>query len=235
MKNASSIGVVIPALNEEAAIGAVLDAIPAWVDWVVVVDNGCTDSTAEIARGHGACVVDEPRQGYGAACQRGVRVLDRADIIVFLDADYSDYPEQMDRLVDPLLNVPADIVLGARNQSSRSNGLAPHQRLGNWVACILIAWLWGRRFCDLGPFRALRRRTLERLDMRDLGYGWTIEMQIKALRHGLNIIEVPVDYRARIGESKISGTWLGSLGAAGKILSTVGRLWFGPRLRNDSD
>ena len=222
MRRGSSVAVVLPALNEERSIGKVLRAIPNWVDVVVVVDNGSDDATARVARNYGARVVTEPRRGYGAACQAGIRSLDSPDVTVFLDADFSDHPEQMGRLVDPVIAGEADMVIGSRVLGLRARGaLTIQQRVGNRLACGLMQLIWKARYTDLGPFRAIRHSTLKRLEMRDLDFGWTIEMQIKALLCGLRVSEVPMAYRRRIGESKISGTWRGAVGAGAKIIWVI--------------
>jgi hypothetical protein len=222
MKSGTRIGVVIPALDEEAAIGRVIDAVPGWVDEVVVVDNGCTDATAAVARAHGARVVEERRRGYGTACLAGIAALRDAHIIVFLDGDFSDTPEQMARLVDPIIENSADFVVGKRmcENGQPLNGI---QRAGNALACRLINGLWRARYSDLGPFRAIRRTALEALALRDRNFGWTVEMQIKAVRRGLRVQEVPTSYRRRIGRSKISGTLRGAIGAGAKILFVIFR------------
>lgn len=230
MRDGKSIGVVIPALNEEAAIGRVLADIPAWVDRVVVADNGSRDRTAEVARRAGATVVHEREPGYGAACLKGLAALADVDIIVFLDGDYSDHPEEMAGLVAPILAGDYDLVLGSRVLGRREKGaLTPQQHFGNWLATTLIRVIWGARFTDLGPFRAISRPSLERLAMADRNYGWTVEMQVKAAEQGLRALEIPVRYRRRIGVSKVSGTVKGSLKAGVKILSIIGRHALRPR------
>ena len=215
--------VIIPAYNEQDSIGRVVAAIPSWVKAVIVVDNGSTDATAELARQAGATVIREPRRGYGRACLAGCRAVGAAPIVVFLDGDLSDYPERMEHLVRPMAEDRSDFVLGSRTQGSCQRGaLQPQQRLGGWLACRLIRLLWGYRYSDLGPFRAIRGASLARLRMDDQNFGWTVQMQIRAVVAGLRIMEVPVDYRRRIGHSKISGTLRGVLGAGFKILYTIG-------------
>ena len=224
MRDDATIAVIIPALNEEASLGRVLEAVPEWVDDVIVADNGSHDGTVEVARGHGARVVVSPRRGYGSACQAGMAELGCADVVVFLDADFSDDPSQMGRLVDPIIAGEADIVIGSRALGRAEPGaLTPQQRWGNWLATRLIGLFWGVRFTDLGPFRAVRYRTLWELAMRDPNFGWTVEMQIKAARDRLRAIETPVPYRKRIGKSKISGTVRGVALAGCKILWTIFR------------
>lgn len=218
--------VIIPAYNEEKSIASVLRAIPAvWVDEVIVVDNGSADATARIAREHGAVVIAELQKGYGAACLAGIAALpENAEIVVFLDADFSDFPEEIDRLLAPILENKADLVISTRtmNQAAR-RALTPQQRWGNRLATMLIRWRFGFRYTDLGPFRAIRRAALERIGMTDRNFGWTVEMQIRAIQHGLRIVEVPVSYRIRIGRSKISGTVKGTVLAGAKILWTIFR------------
>lgn len=230
MYKGSRIGVVIPALDEEQAIGHVIAEIPAWVDEIVVADNGSRDRTAEIAERAGARVVHERERGYGAACQAGIAALREADIVVFLDGDRSDDPSEMGALVDPIAEGSADFVIGSRVTGNAARGaLTPQQRFGNWLACRLILLFWGARFTDLGPFRAIRRHTLEALNMTDRKFGWTVEMQIKAARAGVRTLEVPVRYRPRIGVSKISGTLAGSVKAGAGILGVIARSALSPR------
>jgi glycosyltransferase involved in cell wall biosynthesis len=224
MKAGARISVIIPTLNEEAAIGRVIAAIPAFVDDVVVADNGSTDGTRDVAAGLGARVVREPRRGYGAACLAGLAALADPDIVVFLDGDYSDYPEEMGSLVDPILRGEADLVIGSRVLGEREAGaLTPQARFGNWLACVLIWLIWRVKYTDLGPFRAVRYTSFRALGMQDKDYGWTVEMQIKAAARGLKVQEVPVRYRKRLGRSKISGTIRGIVGAGVKILATIGQ------------
>ncbi len=218
------IGVVIPARDEEQAIGHVIAEIPEWVDEVIVADNGSCDGTAEIAGKAGARVVHEGERGYGAACQAGIGALRAADIVVFLDGDRSDYPGEMVALVNPIAEDRADFVIGSRVTGKHARGsLTPQQRFGNWLACRLIRCFWGAVYTDLGPFRAIRRNTLQTLDMTDRKYGWTVEMQIKAAKTRVRTLEMPVGYRPRIGASKISGTLRGSLGAGIGILGLIAR------------
>ena len=180
---APKISVIIPAFNEERAIGSVLDEIPSTVSEVIVVDNGSTDATAAIAQLRGAVVVYEPIRGYGQACLRGLSALSEADIVVFLDGDYSDFPEEMPALYEPIVAGVADLVVGSRVLGEREKGaLLPQARLGNWLSTRLIRWLFGVSFTDLGPFRAIDHKALKRLDMCDRDFGWTVEMQVKAAR-----------------------------------------------------
>ncbi|MBU2580416.1 MAG: glycosyltransferase family 2 protein [Alphaproteobacteria bacterium] len=223
MRNGQRIGVVIPALDEEEAIGKVIADIPGFADAIVVADNGSRDGTAEMARAAGAIVVREDEAGYGAACLAGLAVLPPVDIVVFLDGDYSDYPQDLAQLVDPIVAGKADLVIGSRILGGAEPGaLTPQQVFGNWLATRLIAIIWGERFTDLGPFRAIRFEALAGLDMADRDFGWTVEMQVKAARAGLACHEVPVRYRKRIGTSKISGTIRGTIKAGLKILSVIG-------------
>jgi rSAM/selenodomain-associated transferase 2/rSAM/selenodomain-associated transferase 1 len=230
MRQDSRISVVIPALNEANAIGRVLEAIPRWVDEVVVVDNGSIDRTAAVAAEHGARVVAEPRRGYGSACLAGIAALDAPDIVVFLDADFSDHPDEMARLIDPILEGRAELAIGSRVRGEREPGaLTLQARFGNWLACWLMQLFWGVRHTDLGPFRAIRFTTLRRLHMDDRDFGWTVEMQVKAAALSIRVTEVPVSYRRRIGASKISGTVRGVILAGAKILYTIFRAALRPR------
>lgn len=219
--------VIIPARNEEASIGLVLDAIPsAWVDQVIVVDNGSSDRTVEEARFRGALVVTEPNPGYGRACLAGIAALpDECEIVVFLDADYSDRPEELPFLLAPILERQAEFVIGSRILGSRERGaLLPQARIGNALACQMIRWLFGVSYTDLGPFRAVTRKALCRMDMRDQTFGWTVEMQTKAAVLGIPTHEVPVSYRKRVGTSKITGTLKGTISAGVKIIFTIIRI-----------
>ena len=231
----TTVDVVIPALNEEASVPLVLgDLAPlreaGTVRRVVVADNGSTDATARVAREGGATVVEASRRGYGSACLAGLgwlRENDPPEVVVFLDADYSDHPEELPRVIAPILAGDADLVIGSRVVGERQRGaLLPQARAGNVVACVLIRLLYRHRFTDLGPFRAVRWDALEEIAMEDPDFGWTAEMQVKALRHGLAVAEVPVSYRKRVGVSKITGTLSGTLRAGHKILWTVLRYAF---------
>jgi glycosyltransferase involved in cell wall biosynthesis len=222
------IDVIIPAWNEEGSIGRVIDDLPSdWVRQVVVADNNSTDYTADVARKFGATVVPASRQGYGSACLAAIAHLsqlpaaEQPDIVVFIDADYSDHPEQLPLLVEPILNDKADFVLGSRMLKPQPKGaMLPQAVIGNKLACFLIRAMWGKRYTDLGPFRAISWPALIALHMRDPNFGWTVEMQIKAARARMRILEIPVDYRPRIGHSKITGTISGTLRAGYKILLT---------------
>jgi glycosyltransferase involved in cell wall biosynthesis len=231
---APAIDVVIPAYNEEASLPLVLADLPRPpVRRVVVADNASTDATAAVAARAGAVVVPAPRRGYGSACLAALawlRAHDPPQIVVFVDADHSDHAEELPALVAPILAGAADAVIGSRLRGRAEPGsLLPQARLGNRVACLLIRLLYGHRYTDLGPFRAILWPELERLRMRDPGFGWTAELQVKALRHGLRVVEVPVGYRRRIGVSKITGTLSGTLRAGAKILWTVVRYSLPPR------
>ncbi len=221
---------IIPALNEEEVIGSTLNSVPGDLfHAVLVADNGSTDRTGDIARGWGAIVVREPERGYGAACLKAIAALPgEIDTVVFLQADGSEDPGEARRLLEPIAEGRAELVIGSRVLGAAEPGsLEPHQRFGNWLATSLIRLFHGHRYTDLGPFRAIRRESLDRLGMRDRNYGWTVEMQIRALQRGLRILEVPVSYRnRRAGEGKVSATLRGSLMAGFKILWTVIRLTF---------
>ncbi len=224
MKQGKRISVVIPALNEANAIARVITDIPEWVDEIVVADNGSTDGTPEIARVNGAKIVRESERGYGAACLAGIAACRKADVIVFLDGDYSDHPEELGLIVDPVATGACEFVIGSRVTGNAKRGaLTIQQRFGNWLACKLMNGLWRTCYTDLGPFRAIDARALRRLGMQDRTYGWTVEMQIKAALLGLTVQEVPVSYRPRIGVSKISGTVKGTILAGTKILGLIGK------------
>lgn len=227
------VSVIIPAHNEAGAIALVLAEIPTGLAReVIVVDNNSTDNTGEIARAHGATVLREPRPGYGYACLAGMAHAfgrpqsEQPDIVVFLDGDHSDFPEQMPELLAPLLSGTADMVIGSRALGVREKGsLLPQQQFGNWLAAGLLRLRYGTTTTDLGPFRAILAPALLRIGMEDKTYGWTVEMQVKAARLGLRTVEVPVRYRKRIGTSKVSGTVRGTLGAGYKILWTIFKYW----------
>lgn len=234
MRFGKAIGVVIPTLNEENAIGKVIGDIPDWVDKVVVSDSGSTDDTREVAAAMGAIAIRNDGGGYGSACLAGLETLYEnlpdCDVVVFVDGDYSDYPERMDALVDPIISKDAELVIGSRKLGKAEAGsLTPQQVFGNWLACFLIKLFWGVKYTDLGPFRAVERHALERLQMKDKAFGWTVEMQLNAILHDVKTIEVPVDYRARIGQSKISGTIRGTVLAGITIIGTILRTAFGKK------
>ncbi len=225
------IRVIIPAFNEERSIAIVIEEIPLLVKEIIVVDNGSNDNTSVMARKAGATVLSEPARGYGNACLKGIAYIsETADestgIIVFLDGDHSDYPEEMEDLVKPILEGHADLVIGSRALGNREPGsMTPQQIFGNWLATRLMKWIYHAHFSDLGPFRAIRWESLKKLKMEDKNYGWTIEMQIKAIKSRLKWAEIPVNYRQRIGFSKVSGTFKGSLLAGKKIIWTIFKYW----------
>lgn len=222
------IWVIIPAFNEQNSVGKVIRDIPrSQVREIIVVNNASTDATEKAARNQGATVLTECRKGYGFACLKGMaylgqKRLDPSDIIVFLDADYSDYPEEMGKLIKPITEGNYDLVIGSRSLGKREKGaMTPQQIFGNWLATTLLKLLYRVNFTDLGPFRAIRYGSLLRLDMQDKTYGWTVEMQLKAAKLGMKCTEVPVNYRERIGFSKISGTVKGTVMAGYKIIWTI--------------
>lgn len=231
------ISVIIPAFNEEGSIGKVLGDLPdELLSEVIVVDNASTDRTAELASECGARVIREDRRGYGSACLAGIAVLDAPDIVVFIDGDYSDHPEELPKVIEPILAGRAEMVIGARVTNQRESGaMMPQQLFGNWLATTLIRLIWGHRYTDLGPFRAIRAESLRQLAMEDTTYGWTVEMQIKALRNGLAVEEVPVTYRKRVGVSKITGTVRGTLGAGYKILWTIFKYGLNPQVKTANE
>ena len=220
------VAVVIPVFNERASLPRVVRDLPADRVWrTVVVDNGSTDGTDRIAQELPVSLVREPRRGYGSACLAGVAFLepDPPDVVVFLDGDYSDHPDELPRLLGAI-EEGADLVIGSRTLGSREPGsMAPQARFGNALACFLMRLLYGHRYTDLGPFRAIRWSAYRRLGMRDTNFGWTAEMQVKALRKRLSVAEAPVSYRRRIGVSKITGTLAGTVRAGYKILWTIAR------------
>ena len=229
LKYMPRINVIIPAYNEERSIAKVLHAIPAgFVEEVIVVNNNSSDNTSLAASQAGATVLEELSPGYGNACLKGIAyaaakpAATRPDIIVFLDGDFSDYPEEMPKLVQPIVAGQADMVIGSRALGKREAGaMLPQQIFGNWLATTLLRWLYHARFTDLGPFRAIRLDTLLALGMRDRTYGWTVEMQAKAAKQKIRYTEVPVTYRKRIGTSKVSGTVKGTVLAGYKIIWTI--------------
>ncbi|MGY6741522.1 MAG: glycosyltransferase family 2 protein [Cecembia sp.] len=224
------IDVLIPAYNEEQSIAHVIRDIPEVVRHIVVVNNNSNDRTASVALSAGAIVLDEPQMGYGNACLKGMAYLAGLPapphIVVFLDGDYSDYPEQLRDLIRPILEEGYDMVIGSRAKGARESGsMTLPQVFGNWLATSLMRWMYQTNYSDLGPFRAIRWDKLLALEMVDKNYGWTIEMQIKAAKAGLKTTEVPVDYKKRIGVSKVSGTVKGVFGAGYKILWTIWKYW----------
>ena len=224
-----NIKVIIPAYNEADAIGKVIAAIPKEVSEVVVVDNNSSDQTATVAQKAGATVLFEPKKGYGHACLKGIAHVANhpPDVLVFLDGDYSDHPEELTKLTAPILEGEVDFVVGARVPELREKGaLTPQQIFGNALACFLMRWLYHSRFTDLGPFRAIRWSTLQNLNMKDKTYGWTVEMQLKVLRQEIRYQEVPLSYRKRIGVSKVSGTVKGTIFAGIKIIGWIVKHYF---------
>lgn len=221
--------VIVPALDEAGSIAALIERVPYGPRSIIVADNGSTDGTADLARQAGARVAHVPRRGYGRACLAGLAAEPDADIVVFIDADLSEDPGEMPRLVDPILGDEADLVLGARSGGSRPW----HARMGRRVCVALINRLWGTSYQDLGPFRAIRGPALRALDMEDDTWGWTIEMQVKAAELGLRTVEVPVSSGPRAaGRSKISGSLVGSVRAAWRMLEIIVRLWLTRRSRS---
>lgn len=226
------IDVIIPAYNEEKSIGLVIGDIPKkWVREIVVCNNNSTDMTAEVACGKGATVVDQPRKGYGSACLKGMEYLqqkpkeEQPDIVVFLDGDYSDYPEELPMLVQPIVEEDYDMVIGSRALGDLERGaMMPQQIFGNWLATTLIKLFYGYTFTDLGPFRAIKWDKLLEIEMKDPDFGWTVEMQVKAAKYKLKSTERPVTYRRRVGVSKVSGTIKGTILAGHKILWTIFKL-----------
>ena len=219
----SRISIIIPAFNEESSIGLVLDALPQdKIHEIIVVNNNSTDDTARVATAHGARVVEEPQKGYGSACLKGIDELNAPDIVVFLDGDFSDFPEEIVELVSPIEKGDADFVLGSRMILTESRrALLPQARYGNRLAVFLIKLFFNYSFTDLGPFRAIRYSSLMAIGMQDMDFGWTVEMQVKAVKNGLRIQELPVKYRERIGVSKITGTVSGTFKAGTKIIYTI--------------
>ena len=220
------IKVIIPAYNEQNSIAKVINDIPKIVDEVIVINNNSTDNTEINARKAGATVLIERRKGYGYACLKGMDYIakqkTKPEIVVFLDGDYSDYPEQLTAIINPIVKDNIDFVIGSRVKELREDGaMTPQQIFGNWLATSLMKLFFGAKFTDLGPFRAIKYNKLLALKMEDKTYGWTVEMQLKALKQKLNYTEVPMKYRNRIGVSKVSGTVKGSIFAGIKILSWI--------------
>jgi glycosyltransferase involved in cell wall biosynthesis len=223
---APSVYVIIPAFNESQSIGKVISDIPNLVRETIVVDNVSTDNTGEIAKEKGATVLRENRKGYGYSCLKGMDYVqtkaDPEDIIVFLDGDYSDFPGEINLIIQPILNSNYDLVIGSRVLGNREPGsLLFQQMAGNWLATQLIKLFYNAKFTDLGPFRAIKWAALQELKMRDKTFGWTVEMQVKAAKQKLKFTEIPVSYRRRIGVSKVSGTVYGTIMAGYKILLTI--------------
>ena len=220
------IKVIIPAYNEQDSIAHVVNDIPKIVDEIIVISNNSTDKTELNAKNAGATVLTETKKGYGYACLKGLDYISKQktkpDIIVFLDGDYSDYPEQLTEIVDPIINKDIDFVVGARVEKLRESGsMTPQQVFGNWLATFLMKLFFGAKFSDLGPFRAIKYDKLLALEMEDKTYGWTVEMQLKVLKQKMTYKEIPVKYRNRIGVSKVSGTVKGTIFAGIKILSWI--------------
>lgn len=224
------IDVIVPAYNEEESIHLVVRDIPSdFVRDIIVCNNGSTDNTAQKAESAGAIVVDQPVSGYGNACLKGIEFITnkqiKPDVVVFLDGDYSDYPEQIRELVKPIVINDVDLVIGSRATGNLQRGsMTPQQLFGNWLATSLIRLIYDYTFTDLGPFRAIKWDKLVELDMQDRDYGWTVEMQVKAAKLNYNCTEIPVNYRKRIGKSKVSGTVKGTILAGHKILWTIFKL-----------
>lgn len=227
----SCIKVIIPAYNEESAIANVIDEIPNSVDEIIVISNNSTDKTEDVAKNAGATVLLESRKGYGYACLKGMEYISeleiKPDIVVFLDGDYSDYPEELTKLIEPIVNQNIDFVIGARVASLRESGsMTPQQVFGNWLATFLMKVFFGARFTDLGPFRVIKYDKLLQLQMEDKTYGWTVEMQLKVLKQKMSYVEIPVRYKNRIGVSKVSGTIKGTVMAGIKIIGWIVKYTF---------
>jgi glycosyltransferase involved in cell wall biosynthesis len=225
------ISVIIPTRNEAQAIGRVIGDLPAdLITEVIVVDNNSTDGTPEIAARMGARVMTEPRRGYGQACLTGIAGASAPDVVVFLDGDYSDRPAELPLLLAPIAEGRADISIGSRLAGPRAPGALPwHSVFGNWLAARLITSLYGLKISDLGPFRAARADVLRAVELEETTYGWAVELILKGAKQGFRIVEVPVSYHPRIGKSKITGTFKGSVGAAWFILSRIARYYFRQR------
>ncbi len=216
--------VIIPAFNEELSLPKVIKDIPSFIDEIIVANNGSTDNTAEVAEKVGATVVTENERGYGAACLKAIDYIinKNYDIVVFLDGDYSDYPQEMCSVVGPIIKDDIDLVIGSRMLGRKEKGaMLPQAIFGNWLASFLIKLFWKYKFTDLGPFRAIKYDSLLMLNMVDRNFGWTVEMQIKAAKLKMKTTEVPVSYRKRIGQSKVTGTIKGTVKASAKILYLI--------------
>lgn len=227
MSTNPDIRVVIPAFNEQNAVGLVIEEIPKdLVSEVVVVDNGSTDNTFQVAKEKGATALSETRRGYGQACLKGLDHIHKSstppDIVVFIDGDHSDYPEEMTKLVEPIIHEDVDMVIGSRALGQKEKGaMTPQQVFGNWLATTLMRWFYGTSYTDLGPFRAIKYDRLVAMGMKDTNYGWTVEMQLKAAKRKMKTVDIPVNYRVRIGKSKVSGTVKGTVMAGYKIITTI--------------
>jgi len=227
MESKPIVDVIIPAFNEENSVGNVVNDIPKeWVREIIVVNNNSTDDTAINAKNAGALVLTEPNMGYGNACLKGMAHVAnkevKPDIVVFLDADYSDYPAEIVEVLAPIINQKMDMVIGSRALGNLEKGsMTPQQIFGNWLATFLLKLFYGVTYTDLGPFRAIKYGSLVALGMKDKTYGWTVEMQVKAAKQKMKTCEVPVNYRVRIGFSKVSGTIKGTIGAGYKIITTI--------------
>ncbi|MFH7000582.1 glycosyltransferase family 2 protein [Flavobacterium bizetiae] len=227
----TTIKVIIPAYNEEKAIGHVIVAIPKIVNEIIVISNNSTDNTKAIAKNAGATVLSENKMGYGYACLKGLEYIAsqeiKPDIVVFLDGDYSDYPEELTQLIAPIVNQNIDFVIGSRVSKLREKGsMTPQQVFGNWLASFLMKLFYNAKFTDLGPFRAIKYQTLLDLQMQDKTYGWTVEMQLKILKQNFTYVEIPVRYKNRIGVSKVSGTLKGTVMAGIKIIGWIFKYTF---------
>lgn len=224
MIDEKKIVVIIPAFNEEESLPSVLADIPDFADEVIVANNSSTDNTQEVAKKAGVTVVNEDEKGYGAACLKAIESINNRnyDIVVFLDGDYSDFPDEMNRVVEPIIKENYDLVIGSRMTGKKEKGaMLPQAIFGNWLASFLIKLFWKYKFTDLGPFRAIKYTSLLKLNMQDRNFGWTVEMQIKAAKHKLSTTEVPVSYRKRIGQSKVTGTFKGTIKASIKIIYLI--------------